>query len=177
MERFLIIVNGSKPLTIITKRSILDVAAALDPPLKTATEDTKIESLKTAHGFHQLISKPTLLIPQSSSCIDLIFTDQANFKVDSGVYPLLHCNRHHQSMYFKRNRIIKCPPQCKNLVWIYNKANVEGLKKYVESVNWKLMFGSKSVPKQVSISNVTLMNIFSNFTPNKLVTFDDKDPD
>ena len=34
MERFVIIVNGWKPLTIITKRSILDVAAALDPPLK-----------------------------------------------------------------------------------------------------------------------------------------------
>ena len=33
MERFVIIVNGSKPLTVITKRSTLDVAAALDPPL------------------------------------------------------------------------------------------------------------------------------------------------
>ena len=33
MERFGIIVNGWKPLIIITKRSILDVAAALDPPL------------------------------------------------------------------------------------------------------------------------------------------------
>ena len=35
MERFVIIVNGWKPLTIITKRSILDVAAALDPPLNS----------------------------------------------------------------------------------------------------------------------------------------------
>ena len=33
MERFVIIVNGSKPLTIIRKRSILDVAAALVPLL------------------------------------------------------------------------------------------------------------------------------------------------
>ena len=33
MERFVIIVNGWKPLTIITKHSILDVAAVLDPPL------------------------------------------------------------------------------------------------------------------------------------------------
>ena len=33
MERFVIIVNGLKPLTIIMKRSILNVAAALDPPL------------------------------------------------------------------------------------------------------------------------------------------------
>ena len=35
MERVVIIVNGFQPLTIITKRSILDVAAVLDPPLVT----------------------------------------------------------------------------------------------------------------------------------------------
>ena len=34
MECFVIIVNGWKPLTIIIKHSILDVAAALDPPLQ-----------------------------------------------------------------------------------------------------------------------------------------------
>ena len=33
MERFVIIVNGWKSLTIITKHSILDIAAALDSPL------------------------------------------------------------------------------------------------------------------------------------------------
>ena len=33
MEHFVIIVNGWKPLTIITKSSILNVAAVLDPPL------------------------------------------------------------------------------------------------------------------------------------------------
>ena len=33
MERFVIIVNGWKPLTIITKHSILDVTAVLDPSL------------------------------------------------------------------------------------------------------------------------------------------------
>ena len=37
MERFLIIVNGWKLLTIITKRSILDVAAAVEPPLVNLT--------------------------------------------------------------------------------------------------------------------------------------------
>ena len=34
MEGFVIIVNGFQPLTIITKRSILDVAAALNQPLQ-----------------------------------------------------------------------------------------------------------------------------------------------
>ena len=33
MELFVIIVNGFQPLSIITKCSILDVAAVLDPPL------------------------------------------------------------------------------------------------------------------------------------------------
>ena len=40
MECFVIIVNSWKPLTIITKHYILDVAAALDPPL-VATVKTR----------------------------------------------------------------------------------------------------------------------------------------
>ena len=39
MEHFVIIVNGWKPWTIITKSSILDVAAVLDPPLTRASNN------------------------------------------------------------------------------------------------------------------------------------------
>ena len=59
------------------------------------------------------------------------------------------------------------------MVWDYKRANVEGIKKFIESINWEVMFNNKSFQ---SIFNEILMNIFSNFTPNKLVTFDDKDP-
>ena len=45
MECFVIIVNGWKPLTIITKHSILDVAAALDPPLYTVKQNRASELL------------------------------------------------------------------------------------------------------------------------------------
>ena len=38
MKCFVIIVNGFQPLTIITKHSILDVVAALDPPLQNQNE-------------------------------------------------------------------------------------------------------------------------------------------
>ena len=37
IEHFVIIVNDFKPLSIITKSSILDVAAVLAPPLVTQT--------------------------------------------------------------------------------------------------------------------------------------------
>ena len=54
MERFVIIVNGWKPLTIITKRSILDVAAVLDPPLKESVNITNtldIESISKSDNL------------------------------------------------------------------------------------------------------------------------------
>ena len=40
MERFVIIVNGRKSLSIITKHSILDVVAVLDPPLTRRSYET-----------------------------------------------------------------------------------------------------------------------------------------
>ena len=47
----MIIVNGFQPLTIITKRSILDVAAALDLPLRTTTNG----SFYTLKSFSKLL--------------------------------------------------------------------------------------------------------------------------
>ena len=50
MERFVVIVNGWKPLTIITKRSILDVEAALNPPLSQGPCQVKHPSYNLAMG-------------------------------------------------------------------------------------------------------------------------------
>ena len=45
-----------------------------------------LESFSSSHGLHQLITYPTHILPHSSSCIDLIFIDQPNFVIDSGVF-------------------------------------------------------------------------------------------
>ena len=50
MECFVIIVNDWKPLTIIKKCSILDVAAVLDPPLSMVSS-SEIYTLKTLDRF------------------------------------------------------------------------------------------------------------------------------
>ena len=49
MGRFVIIVNGLKPLFIITKHSILDIAAALDPPL--VITETQTQMRKNSSDF------------------------------------------------------------------------------------------------------------------------------
>ena len=59
------------------------------------------EPLTSDLGLHQLISEPTYLMGDSRSCIDLIFTDQPNLIIESGVHPSLHEQCHHQITYGK----------------------------------------------------------------------------
>ena len=142
---------------------------------KTTIEWTQLKSLTTLHGFHQQISQFTHLLPQTPSCIDLIFTGQPNLIADSGVYPSLHSSCYHQITCCKLNLNIEHSLPYDHSVWDYNRANVGDIKKSIESVNWEVMINNSSVHKQVSIFSETLINIFSSYTPNKLVTFDDKD--
>ena len=143
---------------------------------KTTTEGTHLEALTSLYNFDQLISEPTHILPNSSSCIDLIFTNQPNLVVNCGTHSTLNTKCHHQITHCKLNLNIDYPPPYERLVWNYKKANTESIKKSLESVNWKTLFNNKTVNKQVSIFNETIINIFSNFVPNKLVTFDDSDP-
>ena len=55
------------------------------------------------------------------------------------------------------------------------QSKFESVKKSTESVDCELMFSNKSAHKQVFIFNELSMNIFPNFVPNKLVTFDNKE--
>ena len=56
----------------------------------TNLNGTLTDSLTTTHGFKQLISDATHLLPASMSCIDLVFTDQPNYVIDCGTHPSLH---------------------------------------------------------------------------------------
>ena len=101
----------------------------------TSYEGSRIDSLTTTYGFHQLISDPTHLLPNSSSCSDLIFTDQPNPAVDNSVHPTLHGNCHHVIIFSKINLMIEYPPPYERLVWDYKKANVDSIQKALEQIN------------------------------------------
>ena len=59
------------------------------------SEGPHIDSLTTSHGLSQIISHPTHILQNSSFCIDLIFTNQANLVTESGIHPSLHPKCHH----------------------------------------------------------------------------------
>ena len=84
----------------------------------------RLDSLVSIHGFHQLISEPTRILPYSLSCTDLIFTDQPVLVADCGDYPTMHENCHHQITYCKLNVQIDYPPPYERLAWDIKRADV-----------------------------------------------------
>ena len=90
-----------------------------------------------------LISQPTHLLPSSSTCIDLVFTDQSNLVVDSGVHSSFHKNFHHQITFCKLNLQIEYPPPYKRLVWDYKKADTNSIRKTLKQVNREFLFKKK----------------------------------
>ena len=79
------------------------------PDGDTNHECTEIEELFTKLSLSQVISEPTNFERnKTTSCIDLIVTDQPNIILDSGTRASLDSNCHHQIIFCKVN--FKIPP-------------------------------------------------------------------
>ena len=126
--------------------------------------------------LHQVISGPTHILFQSSSCIDLIFTDQPHSVTDCGFHASLHSSCHHQITYCQLNLKINYPPPHKCLFWDYKTANSVCINEALQTANWGALFHLKSVHEQVNVFNDVVINIFSNFAPNEIIEIDDRDP-
>ena len=76
------------------------------------------------------ISQINLIIfaKNSSSCINLIFTNQPNVIASSGTHPL-HDNYQHQITFAKATLRVEYPPPYKSHVWDYENANINGINK------------------------------------------------
>ena len=62
----------------------------------TNFEGSKIYFLTSSFSFHQIMNKPTHILNNSSSCIDLIFATQTDLVMECGVHSSLHANCHDQ---------------------------------------------------------------------------------
>ena len=103
VERLLSDIKKSKPfLSVITGDFNAKSLYWWSEDINTS-EGLKLLSLTSANGVSQLINESTYLQTINSSCIDLIFTDQPNLSVNSGVHASLHPNCHHQIVHSSFN--------------------------------------------------------------------------
>ena len=96
--------------------------------------------------------------------------------IESGVHPSLHPNCHHQIVFEKFNLDIVYPPPYEREIWHYQKANVDLIKRAINSFDWEKALSNIDIDKMVSIFNQTITNILCNFIPHEIVLFDDRDP-
>ena len=80
------------------------------------TEGSKLLALSSLNGFSQLINEPTHIQTNSTSCIDLTFTDKPGLSVNYGVHSTLHPNCHHQIIYSTFNLDICYPHPLPNIL-------------------------------------------------------------
>ena len=69
----------------------------------TTSEVSQVHAITSSYGLSQLIGETTHILPNSSSCIHLIFINQNNFIIGRSVHASLHPNCHHQIVYAKLN--------------------------------------------------------------------------
>ena len=142
---------------------------------KTTIEGARIVSLTCNYALNQLINEPIHILPRSSSCIDLMFTSQPNMVMESGVHSSLHPNCHHQIIFAIFNLKIYYPPPYERVVWHYDQADTDLIKRAINHFDWANAFLKLNINEQVSLFNTTIINIMNNFVPNETITCDDRD--
>ena len=81
--------------------------------------------------------------------IDLIFTNQPNLIIESGVQATLSNTCHHQIIYAKISFKIYYSPSYKREVWHYNDAQINSIQSSISNFDWKKAFENLSVNEQV----------------------------
>ena len=129
----------------------------------------ELDSLTSSAGYSQIIDKPTHVVNNSVSCIDLIFCTNTNIIFKHGVDVSIFEKCHHNIIFGKIEISVPLPPAYVREVWDYSKANV---KKAISSFNWNKAFENLSIDAKVELFNETLLNIFRHYIPNKKIKCD-----
>ena len=135
-----------------------------------------MENLTSLYGIKQLISAPAHILQHFSNCIDLIFVNQPNLVIDCGIHPSLHQNCHHQVILCKHNLKIGYLLTYAREVRDYGKAQTDLINRAIDQFEWCNLFLDININEQVTLFNRTILNIFHNVIPNKIILCDDRDP-
>ena len=118
---------------------------------KQSKEGDSLFLISSTSGYTQLINSATHIIGNSSSFIDLIFTQPPNLVTSSVVHASLHNNCHRQITFSHISFLIEYPPSYHRLIWDYSNANILNIRKSISSINWSHLFSDNHFDIQLSI--------------------------
>ena len=145
-------------------------------PINNQALNLNLNNFKLTFLFFYLLHSTFTIFDSIASDLNLIFTSQPNLVIGSWGHPFLQPSCHHQIVFAKLSLKIEYLPLCEHLIYDYKNANEQLINRAIESFNWERSFESKNVHDQVYLFNKLILNIFHNFIPNKIITYNDKDP-
>ena len=95
----------------------------------------EIDSLTLSAGYNQIIDKPTHIVNNSMSCIDLFFCTNQNRISNYGVDVSIFNKCHHNIIFGKVNIRVPLPPVYIHEVWNYSQVNKENIKYAISNFN------------------------------------------
>ena len=99
------------------------------------------------------LSPIQLSILNTSSCIDLIFTNQPNLVTGSGVHPSLHPKCHHQIVFVKLSLKVEYSLLYVRLIWDHKNTDIPSINRAIDIFDWGNSFEVKNVHEQVHFFN------------------------
>ena len=115
--------------------------------------ELKIDTITSQFGLQKTIIEPTCLTSNSPSCIDLMFTSQANLVMESCFQSSLHPICHHQIVFAKINLKIYYPLPYEREIWHYEKANTDLIGRSIDQFPWDIGFAHTDVNQKVYLFN------------------------
>ena len=102
--------------------------------------------------------------------------DQPNLFTETGVHPSLNPLCHHHIVYGELN--VRCPPipNFTRKIWDYAAANGHAIQQCIETFDWERHLGNLDPDTQAEFFTETLLNIFSNYIPNKELKVRPREP-
>ena len=100
----------------------------------TTPGEKVIDELTSKLELTQLINEPRKFEHNKNPSIDLIFTDQPNLVMESGVRQSLDSYCHYQITHCRMN--YKLAPPINRKIWDYNKANVPHIRRSISKFPW-----------------------------------------
>ena len=141
----------------------------------TNLKSTELAELAAQYSLNQIIDGPTHILPNSASCIDLIFTTETSFVNDPGVLPSLFPRCHHQLIFAKVSFTTFFPPVYRRRIWDFSRTNVNAIRQAVNSVDGDWLLNGLNTDERVKFLTVCVLNVFYNFVPSKVIIIRSKD--
>ena len=85
----------------------------------------------------------------------------------SGVHSSLSSTCHHEIDFAKLNLKVEYPSPYERVFWDCSRADKASINRAINAIDWDELFANKTVESQVSELNDLLLNIYSNYIPNK----------